>query len=123
SGQWRAHGSASSLPRAAGTGAQGEREVVCHPSPVPWGGAPRERRPQPLGNLWYNVAISGWLVAFAQEHVVAKKQKEIRETKIERPKRARLSAKESLKRMEEFGKRKEQFIAAVRKNKNRGVSP
>lgn len=39
-----------------------------------------------------------------------------------RPKRRRLSAKESLKRMQEFAKRKEQFIATVRKDKDRGVS-
>jgi hypothetical protein len=37
-------------------------------------------------------------------------------------KRAKLSAEESLKRMEEFPERKERFIAAVRKGKNRSVS-
>ena len=36
--------------------------------------------------------------------------------------RARLTAAESLKRMQEFTKRKEHFIAAVRKGKDRGVS-
>ena len=36
-------------------------------------------------------------------------------------KRAKLSAEESLKRMEEFPERKEQFVAAVRKGKNRSV--
>ena len=40
----------------------------------------------------------------------------------QRPERVKLSGKESLKRMEEFGKRKEQFIAAIRKGKNRGLS-
>jgi hypothetical protein len=36
-------------------------------------------------------------------------------------KRAKLSAAESLKRMEEFPERKEDFVAAVRKGKNRSV--
>ncbi len=34
----------------------------------------------------------------------------------------KLSAAQSLKRMEEFPERKEQFIATVRKGKNRNVS-
>lgn len=36
--------------------------------------------------------------------------------------RAKLTAEESLKRMQEFAKRKEQFVASVRKGKDRGVS-
>jgi hypothetical protein len=36
-------------------------------------------------------------------------------------KRTKLSAEESLKRMEEFPERKEQIVAAVRKGKNRSV--
>lgn len=36
------------------------------------------------------------------------------EIKIERPPRAQLSTEEVLKRMKEFSKRKERFIAAVR---------
>jgi hypothetical protein len=36
--------------------------------------------------------------------------------------RAKLTAEESLKRLQEFAKRKEQFIASVRKGKDRGVS-
>jgi hypothetical protein len=39
-----------------------------------------------------------------------------------RPERAKLTAEESLKRVKEFPKRKEQFIAAVRKGKSRSVS-
>jgi hypothetical protein len=35
----------------------------------------------------------------------------------QRPERAKLSAKESLKRMEEFPKRKDQFVASIRKGK------
>jgi hypothetical protein len=37
-------------------------------------------------------------------------------------KRQKLSAEESLKRMSEFAKRKEHFIATVRKGKDRGKS-
>ncbi len=39
----------------------------------------------------------------------------------ERAERKKLSAEESLKRMREFAKRKERFVAAVRKGKDRGV--
>jgi hypothetical protein len=54
---------------------------------------------------------------------MAKKRKEIEERQIERPERAQLSAEESLKRMKEFAQRKEQFVAAVRKGKNRSIPP
>ena len=47
---------------------------------------------------------------------------EIEEVRVQRPKRARLTAEESLKRMKSFPERKEQIVAAVRKSKNRGVS-
>ena len=49
---------------------------------------------------------------------MAKKASKAEELKIERPLKAKLTAKESLKRMTEFPKRKEQFIATVRENKN-----
>jgi len=49
---------------------------------------------------------------------MARRLKDIKEIKIERPPRAKLSAKEVIKRMEEFPKRREQFIATVRKRKN-----
>lgn len=49
---------------------------------------------------------------------MAKRLKDLKEVKIERPPRVKLSARESLKRTQEFDKRKEQFIAAVRKGKN-----
>jgi hypothetical protein len=39
-----------------------------------------------------------------------------------RPGRAKLTAEESLKRLQDFGKRKEHFVASVRKGKDRGVS-
>jgi hypothetical protein len=49
---------------------------------------------------------------------MARRLKDLKEVKVERPPRIKLSAKESLKRTQEFDKRKEQFIAAVRKGKN-----
>ena len=54
---------------------------------------------------------------------MAKKRKKVKEWKIQRPERAQLSAEESLKRMQEFAKRKEQFVADIRKNQNRSLSP
>ncbi len=52
------------------------------------------------------------------EKIMAKKLKDVQELKIERPKRAKLSEEETLKRMEAFGERKEQFVASVRKGKS-----
>jgi len=49
---------------------------------------------------------------------MTKKAKVIKEVKIERPERMKLSAEESLKRMKEFDKRKEKFIASIRQGKN-----
>ncbi len=43
---------------------------------------------------------------------------EEREVKVQRPKRARLTADESLGRMERFAERKEPIVAAVRKSKD-----
>jgi hypothetical protein len=43
--------------------------------------------------------------------------KEFRDIKIERPPRAKLSAQESLKRTQEFNKRKDRFVASIRKGK------
>jgi hypothetical protein len=39
-----------------------------------------------------------------------------------RAERAKPSAEESLRRLQEFANRKEHFVAAVRKGKDRGVS-
>ncbi len=44
--------------------------------------------------------------------------KAIREIRIERPERAKLSAEESLKRTKAFDERREQFIATIRQGKN-----
>jgi hypothetical protein len=49
---------------------------------------------------------------------MAKRLKDLKELKIERPPRIKLSPEESLKRTQEFDKRKEKFIAAVRKSKD-----
>jgi hypothetical protein len=53
---------------------------------------------------------------------MAKGKKRGPDQRTERAERARLTAEESLKRMQEFAKRKEQFVAAVRKGKDRGIS-
>jgi hypothetical protein len=50
-----------------------------------------------------------------------KRAKEIKELKVERPPRAKVSEKDALKRMKEFSKRKEQFLATARTGKGRGV--
>ncbi len=49
---------------------------------------------------------------------MARRLKELKDIKIERPPRLKLSAKESLKRTQEFDKRREQFIATIRKGKS-----
>jgi hypothetical protein len=54
---------------------------------------------------------------------MAKKREGVREQKIQRPERVKLSPEESLERMQDFAKRKERFVAAIRKGKNRSVSP
>jgi hypothetical protein len=46
---------------------------------------------------------------------MAKKQKEIKTDKIQLRKRVKLSVKAALQRMQAFGKRREKFIAAIRK--------
>jgi len=50
-----------------------------------------------------------------------KKLKAVKELKVERPPRAVVSEREALKRMKEFSKRKEQFLATARTGKSRGV--
>jgi hypothetical protein len=48
---------------------------------------------------------------------VKKRIEAIREVRIERPDRQKLTAEESLKRMNDFEKRKDDFIASIRKSK------
>ena len=50
-----------------------------------------------------------------------KRAKDIKELKVERPPRAKVSEKEALKRMKDFAKRKEQFLATARTGKSRSV--
>ena len=49
---------------------------------------------------------------------MARRLTDLKRTKIERPPRLKLTAKESLNRTKEFDMRKERFIAAVRKSKS-----
>ncbi len=49
---------------------------------------------------------------------MAKKTKQNGDLKIERPKRAKLTAQQVLKFMEDFPKRRKAFIAAIRKHKD-----
>jgi hypothetical protein len=51
------------------------------------------------------------------------KKAKSKEPNERRPRAAKLSPEESLKRMQEFDKRKGAFIAALRKSKDRSVSP
>jgi hypothetical protein len=47
-----------------------------------------------------------------------KKLKAVKEVRVERPPRALVSEKEALKRMKEFSKRKERFLATARAGKS-----
>jgi len=47
-----------------------------------------------------------------------KKLRTSKEIKVERPRRANVSEKEALKRMKEFSKRKERFLATARASKS-----
>jgi hypothetical protein len=49
-------------------------------------------------------------------------KKKVQARITERGGRAKLTAEDSLKRMQEFAERKENFIATVRQGKNRSVS-
>ena len=49
---------------------------------------------------------------------MARNLRNLKDVNGERPPRIKLGAKESLKRTQEFDKRKEQFIATVRKGKS-----
>jgi hypothetical protein len=59
---------------------------------------------------------------FVLEMNVINQEEQIKEPKIERRERVKLSAKESLQRMQEFSKRKENLLAAVGQGKNRSSS-
>ncbi len=48
---------------------------------------------------------------------IKKNLKIVREMRIERPERMKLTAEESLQRMNDFDKRKDEFIASIRQSK------
>ena len=48
---------------------------------------------------------------------VKKNLKIVREIRVERPERDKISADEALKRMNNFDKRKDKFVASIRQNK------
>ena len=51
-----------------------------------------------------------------------RKLKIVKQAKIERHKPTSLSAEESIERIKGFDKRKEKFIAAIKKSQNRSLS-
>jgi hypothetical protein len=53
---------------------------------------------------------------------MAKEKKRATGRPAKRTDRAKLTPEESLKRLQEFARRKEHFVAAVRKGKSRGIS-
>jgi hypothetical protein len=53
---------------------------------------------------------------------MAKGKKQVKVLSAEGKDHVMLTAEESLKRVQEFAKRKEQFVATVRKGKDRSVS-
>jgi hypothetical protein len=52
------------------------------------------------------------------QNVGMKKLNPTKEIRVERPRRATVSEKEALKRMKEFAKRKERFLATARASKS-----
>ena len=52
------------------------------------------------------------------EVIVAEKTRDVREIKIERPPRAKVSAQDALEKMKGFGERRGGFVAAIRKGKD-----
>jgi cell fate (sporulation/competence/biofilm development) regulator YlbF (YheA/YmcA/DUF963 family) len=52
-----------------------------------------------------------------------RREKAIKDLKLKRSRRAVISEKEALKRMKEFTKRKEQFLATARTGKGRSLRP
>jgi hypothetical protein len=67
---------------------------------------------------------TGWDISLTCVwRILVPKKKSKAAAEEERPRRRKLTAEESLQRMKEFDKRKEAFVAALRKSKDRGVSP
>ncbi len=57
-------------------------------------------------------------MSLKKAQITKKNLKVVREIRIERPERAKLTAEESLKRTEAFDERREHFIATIRQGKN-----
>ena len=71
---------------------------------------------------WWLPEMVGASRVTRRRGIMAKGKKRGKGLPAERAERAKLTAAESLKRLQEFGKRKEHFVAAVRKGKDRSVS-
>lgn len=59
------------------------------------------------------IKLEAWM-----QNEVMKRIKTSKEIKVERPHRATVSEKEALKRMKQFAKRKERFLATARASKS-----
>jgi hypothetical protein len=59
-----------------------------------------------------------WHIRRPVQNEVMKKLRSSKEIRVKRPRRAKLSEKEALKRMKEFARRKEQFLATARTSKS-----
>ena len=77
----------------------------------------------PIFFTWGNgkraiIACESTVFLSTLESIMAEKPEEIKEGKTKRQNRIRLSAKDALKRMQAFDKRRKKFIAAIREGKD-----
>ena len=75
-----------------------------------------------VAGAWASVAVDNSPTVGTMVNVM-KREKTIKELKIERPRRAVVTEKEALQRMKDFGKRKEHFLATARTGKSRSIRP
>jgi len=80
-------------------------------------GVPQKTGKERTHSFQFRVLESAKINAVLEERM-ARNLRDLKEVKSERAPRVKLSAKESLKRTQEFDRRKEQFIATVRKGKS-----
>ena len=71
----------------------------------------------------FRLAVDRLRCARKNDERIMKRERAIKELKVERPRRADVSEKEALKRMKDFSKRKEQFLATARTGKSRSPAP
>ena len=76
-------------------------------------GVRRDRGTGETGRSYNAVAQS-----MMRRHVMPKLKKPVKKAAVQLVQRVKVSAAESLVRVQAFGKRKEQFVAAIRKGKN-----